>query len=62
MNTDKGTMVFELFADKTPKTVNNVEVYRVRVGPYAERNRAETRAVELSELGLAAVVTEEPQR
>jgi len=37
-------------------------LYRVRVGPYAERNRAETRAVELSELGLAAIVTEEPQR
>ena len=37
-------------------------LYRVRVGPYAERNRAETRAAELSELGLAAVVTEEPQR
>ena len=37
-------------------------MYRVRVGPYAERNRAETCAVELSELGLPAVVTEEPQR
>ena len=37
-------------------------MYRVRVGPYAERDRAETRAVELSELGLHAVVTEEPQR
>lgn len=36
-------------------------MYRVRVGPYAERNRAETRAVELSQLGLPAVVTEEPQ-
>ena len=23
METDKGTMVIELFADKTPKTVNN---------------------------------------
>ena len=38
------------------------QMYRVRVGPYAERDRAETRAVELSELGLHAVVTEEPQR
>ena len=37
-------------------------MYRVRVGPYPERDRAETRAVELSELGLHAVVTEEPQR
>jgi rare lipoprotein A len=37
-------------------------MYRVRVGPYAERTRAETRAGELSELGLHAVVTEEPQR
>jgi rare lipoprotein A len=37
-------------------------MYRVRVGPYVERLRAETRAVELSELGLPAVVTEEPQR
>jgi rare lipoprotein A len=37
-------------------------MFRVRVGPYAERARAETRAVELSELGLHAVVTEEPQR
>jgi rare lipoprotein A len=37
-------------------------MYRVRVGPYAERSRAETRAVELSQLGLPAVVTEEPQQ
>jgi rare lipoprotein A len=37
-------------------------MYRVRVGPYAERDRAETRAVELSTLGLHAVVTEEPQQ
>lgn len=37
-------------------------MYRVRVGPYAERTRAETCAVELSEQGLPAVVTEEPQR
>jgi hypothetical protein len=37
-------------------------MYRVRVGPYAERGRAETRAGELTELGLHAVVTEEPQR
>ena len=37
-------------------------MYRVRVGPYAERQRAETRAVELAELGLPAVVTEEPQQ
>ena len=37
-------------------------MYRVRVGPYVERVRAETRAVELSELGLPAVVTEEPRQ
>jgi rare lipoprotein A len=37
-------------------------MYRVRVGPYPERTRAETCAVELTELGLPAVVTEEPQR
>ena len=37
-------------------------MYRVRVGPYTERTRAETRAVELSQLGLPAVVTEEPQQ
>ena len=36
-------------------------MYRVRVGPYADRTRAETRAIELSQLGLPAVVTEEPQ-
>jgi rare lipoprotein A len=36
-------------------------MYRVRVGPYAERQRAESRAVDLSQLGLPAVVTEEPQ-
>jgi rare lipoprotein A len=37
-------------------------MYRVRVGPFAERARAESCAVELTELGLPAVVTEEPQR
>jgi rare lipoprotein A len=37
-------------------------MYRVRVGPYVERDRAETRATELSQLGLHAVVTEEPQQ
>jgi len=37
-------------------------MYRVRVGPYAERERAETCAATLAELGLPAVVTEEPQR
>ncbi len=37
-------------------------MYRVRVGPYAERVRAESRAIELSKLGLPAVVTEEPRR
>jgi peptidoglycan lytic transglycosylase len=37
-------------------------MYRVRVGPYAERRRAETCAATLAELGLPAVVTEEPQR
>jgi len=36
-------------------------MYRVRVGPYDERSRAESRAGELAELGLPAVVTEEPQ-
>ena len=33
METDKGTMVIELFADKTPKTVNNF-VFLVREGYY----------------------------
>ncbi|MCC6763388.1 MAG: septal ring lytic transglycosylase RlpA family protein [Deltaproteobacteria bacterium] len=37
-------------------------VYRVRVGPYAERTRAEYRAAALADLGLPAVVTEEPQQ
>jgi rare lipoprotein A len=37
-------------------------MYRVRVGPYAERQRAESCAATLAELGLPAVVTEEPQR
>lgn len=37
-------------------------MYRVRVGPYAERERAESCAARLAELGLPAVVTEEPQR
>ncbi len=37
-------------------------MYRVRVGPFAERTRAESCAVDLSTLGLPAVVTEEPQR
>ncbi len=37
-------------------------MYRVRVGPYAERTHAETCAARLTELGLPAVVTEEPQR
>jgi rare lipoprotein A len=36
--------------------------YRVRVGPYAERQLAEQRAVELTSLGIPAVVTEEPER
>jgi rare lipoprotein A len=36
--------------------------YRVRVGPYAERQDAERRAVELSSSGVPAVVTEEPTR
>ena len=34
---------------------------RVRVGPYAERRDAERRALELTDLGFAAFVTEEPQ-
>ncbi|MEW5939274.1 MAG: peptidylprolyl isomerase [Chloroflexota bacterium] len=33
MNTDKGAMVFELFADKTPKTVNSF-VFLAREGFY----------------------------
>ena len=33
METDKGTMVIELFADKTPMTVNNF-VFRAREGFY----------------------------
>jgi cyclophilin family peptidyl-prolyl cis-trans isomerase len=33
MDTDKGTMVFDLFADKTPKTVNNF-VFLARAGFY----------------------------
>ncbi|GAB4486527.1 MAG: peptidylprolyl isomerase [Anaerolineales bacterium] len=33
METEKGTMVFELFADKTPKTVNNF-VFLAREGFY----------------------------
>ena len=33
MNTDNGVMVFELFADKTPKTVNNF-VFLAREGFY----------------------------
>lgn len=36
-------------------------MYRVRVGPYAERTRAERRATELAALGLPAVVHEEPR-
>jgi cyclophilin family peptidyl-prolyl cis-trans isomerase len=35
METDKGTMVIELFADKTPKTVNNF-VFLAREGYYDE--------------------------
>jgi peptidoglycan lytic transglycosylase len=35
-------------------------MFRVRVGPYAERTRAESCAADLSGLGLPAVVTEEP--
>ncbi len=34
--------------------------YRVRVGPYDERRDAERRAVELTSIGVPAVVTEEP--
>lgn len=36
--------------------------YRVRVGPYAERRDAERRAIELTSIGVPAVVTEEPTR
>jgi rare lipoprotein A len=35
--------------------------YRVRVGPYAERHDAERRAVELTTIGVPAIVTEEPE-
>lgn len=35
METDKGTMVIELFADKTPKTVNNF-VFLAREGYYED--------------------------
>jgi cyclophilin family peptidyl-prolyl cis-trans isomerase len=35
METDKGTMVIELFADKTPKTVNNF-VFLAREGFYED--------------------------
>jgi rare lipoprotein A len=35
-------------------------LYRVRVGPYAERHQAERRARELTRLGLPAIVAEEP--
>ena len=45
----------------SPVQTHPERMYRVRVGPYAERTRAETRAVELSQLGLPAVVTEEPR-
>jgi len=37
-------------------------MYRVRVGPYAERTHAERRASELAALGLPAVVHEEPRQ
>ncbi len=37
-------------------------LYRVRVGPYPERERAESRAATLAELGLPAVVREEPRQ
>lgn len=36
--------------------------YRVRVGPYPERSQAEQHALELTRVGLSAIVTEEPQR
>jgi rare lipoprotein A len=45
----------------SPVQARPERMYRVRVGPYAERTRAESRAVELSQLGLPAVVTEEPR-
>jgi rare lipoprotein A len=35
--------------------------YRVRVGPYAERHDAERRALELTNIGMHAIVTEEPE-
>jgi rare lipoprotein A len=35
--------------------------YRVRVGPYEERREAERCALEITRLGLSAIVTEEPR-
>jgi rare lipoprotein A len=35
--------------------------YRVRVGPYTERHDAERRALELTSIGIPAIVTEEPE-
>lgn len=36
-------------------------MYRVRVGPYADREEAERRAGDAERLGLAAIVAEEPR-
>jgi rare lipoprotein A len=36
-------------------------LYRVRVGPYAERRAAERRALDLADLGFPAAVREEPR-
>jgi rare lipoprotein A len=38
----------------------NDPLYRVRVGPFLERRYAESRAVDLTQFGYPAVVTEEP--
>lgn len=46
----------------SPVQVRPDRMYRVRVGPYAERARAESCAATLAQLGLPAVVTEEPQQ
>ncbi|MEB2285222.1 MAG: hypothetical protein B6D46_07550 [Polyangiaceae bacterium UTPRO1] len=45
----------------SPVQARPERLYRVRVGPYAERAHAESHAARLAGLGLPAVVTEEPQ-
>jgi len=45
----------------SPVSTRADRVYRVRVGPYADRGDAETRAGELQRLGFTGIVAEEPQ-